>query len=463
MSETLNLSAKYKAFMRHNAPVEFLEGTTAAGKTTVGIVKFMLKVADSPKKLHIISGLDLGTIEKNIINKDLGIMDIFGEMVKYRGSGGGEHSLPHIAFEVGEETKVIYVLGYDNKARWKKALGGQYGCLYIDEINIADMEYVREVSMRADYMMATLNPDDPELEIYKEYINHSRPLPQYIDETPQEILDELKEEPKAGWVHWFFSFDHNLGLTEEKKQQIIGTVPKGTKLHKNKILGLRGRSEGLIFSNFRYESNVISEQEAREHSYIQFSCGIDTSYSTKSSDTVSFVFQGITSKGKLVILEEKVMNNLKSKKPFSPSDVALEAFNFMDYATNKWGLARMVYVDNADQGTIMELNKLKRKRQTVYNFVNSDKSVKIVDRINLMLGWLNSDGKEPHYLIVDTCNTHIHEMNTYSWNGDVPEDRNDHTINASQYGWIPHRTKIGYEVVQPNVNQKIKTMKKLFG
>ena len=174
-SEHLILSPKYKAFLKHNALVEFLEGTTYAGKTTVGIVKFMLKVAQSPKKLHILSGLDLGTIEKNIINKDLGIIDIFGALVQYNANGKGQHSLPHLSYQ----NKIIYVLGYDNKSRWKKILGGQYGCLYIDEINIADMEYVREVSMRCDYLLATLNPDDPSLPIYEEYINHSRPLPQY--------------------------------------------------------------------------------------------------------------------------------------------------------------------------------------------------------------------------------------------------------------------------------------------
>ena len=41
-TERLVLSDKYKAFLRCEAPVEFLEGTTAAGKTTVGLFKFML-------------------------------------------------------------------------------------------------------------------------------------------------------------------------------------------------------------------------------------------------------------------------------------------------------------------------------------------------------------------------------------------------------------------------------------
>ena len=63
----LLLSEKYKAFLRCTAPVEFLEGTTAAGKTTVGLFKFILRCAASPKRLHVLAGLDQGTIEKNII------------------------------------------------------------------------------------------------------------------------------------------------------------------------------------------------------------------------------------------------------------------------------------------------------------------------------------------------------------------------------------------------------------
>ena len=62
MSEVL-LSKKFRDFLRCSAPVEFLEGTTYAGKTTVGIMKFMFRVAASPKKIHIVSGLDTGTIE----------------------------------------------------------------------------------------------------------------------------------------------------------------------------------------------------------------------------------------------------------------------------------------------------------------------------------------------------------------------------------------------------------------
>ena len=70
--------------------------------------------------------------------------------------------MPHILFHTSGGDKIIFVVGYGNKRKWKDALGGQYGCLYIDEINTADIEFVRESAMRSDYLMATLNPDDPE-------------------------------------------------------------------------------------------------------------------------------------------------------------------------------------------------------------------------------------------------------------------------------------------------------------
>lgn len=448
MSENLILSPKYKDFLKYKAPAEFLEGTTAAGKTTVGIVKFMFKVADSVKKNHIISGLDTGTIEKNIINKDLGILDVFGELVEYNPSGKGEYSMPHLIYRTPNGDKVVYILGYDNKARWKKALGGQYGCLYIDEINIADMEYIREASMRCDYLMATLNPDDPSLPVYEEYINHARPTDRYANDAPPDLLNMLNAEPKSGWVWWYFSFDHNAGLPQAKKEQIISMVPPGTKLYKNKILGLRGRATGLVFSNFDRSRHIVNRNQLLQAAFdkkirfVQFSAGLDTAYSSKSPDTISMIFQGITQERKLIVLDERVYNNANMSNPIAPSDTVRNFIDFLECNREVWGFARQVYIDSADQATITELKKYKRQNPCLYNFNGAWKKTKIIDRINMQLGWLHTGD----YLVCDTCRVHISELESYSWAQDKdnePEDRNDHTINASQYGFLPYVKMIG--------------------
>ncbi len=444
-TERLVLSEKYKAFLKCQTPVEFLEGTTAAGKTTVGIFKFMLKVAESPKKLHILAADDTGAAEKNIIQKDLGILDDFGVLVEYKGNGSGEYKMPHILFHTSGGDKIIFVVGYGNKRKWKDALGGQYGCLYIDEINTADIDFVREASMRCDYLMATLNPDDPSLDVYKEYINCSRPLPEWADSTPQEIKDELIEEPKPGWVHWFFSFDDNAGLPETKKQQIIQNTPKGTKIYKNKIEGLRGKATGLVFPNFG-AGHIITAAQARQYSFRKFTCGLDTSYSAKSPDTIAMLFQGITTDRILITLAEKVYSNKDLDQPLAPSDTALKFVEFLERCRIDWGFARDTFIDCADAATITELRKYKRLHGCIYNFVGSYKKITILDRIKLQLGWI----QQGCYKVVDTCPEHIREMGLYSWDEtkDIPEDGHDHTINAQQYGWIPYRNQIGFEEVK---------------
>lgn len=446
--ERLLLSEKYKAFIRCDAPVEFLEGTTAAGKTTVGLFKFMLKVAESSKKLHILAAKDTGTAEKNIINKDLGIIDDFGQLVEYHGNGTKDDKIPHLLYHTSKGDKVIYVLGYGDKQKWQKALGGQYGCLYIDEINTADIDFVRESAMRCDYLMATLNPDDPALPIYKEYINCSRPLPEWEQETPKEIKDELKEEPKPNWVHWFFSFVHNLGLPKEKLDKIIANTPKGTKIWKNKIEGLRGKATGLVFSNFDRKRHVKTKAWLKQQlkdgkiKIKTITAGLDTSYSSESEDTIAMIYQIITEDRRVITVDEKIYSNADLTIPLAPSDTVRNFVDFLETNRKEFGFARDVFIDSADQATITELNKHKRLHGSAHNFIPAYKKTTIIDRILLQISWLQQDA----YLVLDHCVSHISELERYSWKEDKnnePEDRNDHTINASQYAWLPYKMQIG--------------------
>ncbi|MGN0298542.1 MAG: terminase, partial [Lachnospiraceae bacterium] len=412
---------------------------------TVGLFKFMLKVAESPKKLHIIAAKDTGTAEKNIINKDLGIMDDFGALVEYNGNGSKSDKIPHILFHTNSGDKIIYVFGYGDKTKWQKALGGQYGCLYIDEINTADIDFVREAAMRCDYLMATLNPDDPTLPVYQEYINCSRPLPEWKQETPKEILDELNEEPKPGWVHWFFSFNHNWGLPKKKIEQIIRNTPKGTKIWKNKIEGLRGKATGLIFPNFSRQRHIKNELWIRANcEFIRFTAGLDTAYSVKSPDTIAMTFEGITKDRRLIVLRSKIYNNATLETPLAPSDTAVKFVEFLEQCRKDWGFVKNVFVDSADQATITECRKYKRLHpDCLYIFNDAYKKMEIIDRIKLQLGWLDQE----RYLVAEGNADHVRELESYSWqeDKDAPEDKNDHTINASQYGWIPYRNLIGFE------------------
>lgn len=429
------------------------DGTTASGKTTVGAgVKFMRMVSQSPKKLHVIAAKTTGKAEETIIQQDNGILDLHRNAV-YCGNGDKDYKLPHIKFE----GKVIYILGYSSRDKWEMVLGAQFGCVYIDEINTADIEFIRELSTRNDYMLATLNPDDPSLPVYKEFVNRSRPFKKYAKDVPPEIMAELIEEPVPNWRYWFFSFSDNLSLTPEQIEKKKASAPKGTKLYKNKILGLRGRATGLVFSNFDRKIHVKSKEWAkqflnkdrrkndrRKEHFIIFTSGLDTAYSQKSPDTIAMTFFGITNRGNCIQLDEKEYNNAKLKTPLAPSDVAINYIEFLKRNQAEWGLARNVFIDNADQATITELNKYKRKNGCVFTFNNAYKKTTIIDRINMLLGWF----AKGHYFILEHCTSTIQEYELYSWLEDkdnTPEDGNDHFINSSQYGWLPYKDKIGCE------------------
>nr|DAJ63181.1 MAG TPA: large terminase [Caudoviricetes sp.] len=452
MSDEFKLSPKYKDFLKHKAPVEVLEGTTAAGKTTVGITKFMLMVAKSKKKMHVIAAKTTGVAEKNIIQKEYGILDVFGDLVRYNGNGDKDNKIPHIRYITPNGEKIIYILGYDNVEKWKMALGSQFGCVLIDEANTASIDFIREICTRNDYMMMTLNPDDPNLPVYSEFINCARPLEKYKKDVPGEIIEQLTSESKKGWTYWFFDFYDNASLSEEDIEKKKLSAPKGTKLYKNKILGLRGRATGLIFCNFDRTRNLTNKAAIKKQiqdkkiKFVQFTAGLDTSYSSQSNDTIAMTFMGITADKKLFYLSEETYNNKDNKeKPLAPSDTAVKFVEFLERNRKEWGFARDVFVDSADQATITELKKLKRQKPNLYNFINSYKKVEILDRINFLLSWMGSDETEVFYYVVDTCKEHIRELESYSWkeDKDEPEDANDHTINSSQYAWIPFRKMIG--------------------
>lgn len=439
MRSDFPLSQKYIDFVNtvHGVRADFLEGTTASGKTTVAAgVKFMRMVSLSKKKIHVIASKTVGKAEESIINKDFGILDIHSDC-EYCGNGDKDNKIPHLKFE----DKIIYVLGYDTRDKWEMVLGAQFGCVFIDEINTADIEFVREISSRNDYLCATLNPDNPKLPIYKEFVNRSRPYKKYADDVPESIMKELKEEPAPFWRYWFFSFYDNLSLSEEEIQQKKDSVPKGTKNYKNKILGLRGRATGIIFGEFG-KKHIISADEAHKMKFVQFSIGVDTAYSQKSADTISICLVGITNDRKLVYLDERVYNNRDMAQVIAPSDTVKNIIDFAERSREKWGFARNIFIDSADAATLTEAAKYCRENYCIYSFNPAYKKTKIIDRINLQAGWIHNS----EYFVVSTCKEHITELETYSWQEEkdsTPEDANDHTINAGQYAWLPYVDKIG--------------------
>lgn len=219
----------------------------------------------------------------------------------------------------------------------------------------------------------------------------------------------------------------------------MAAAPKGTKLYKNKILGLRGRATGLVFD--LQKRNILTAEQAKAFNYVYFSAGLDTAYSQSSPDTIAFTFVGITADRKCVTLDEEVYNNRDRQVPLTPSDIPKIFTVFLEKNRRTWGFARDVYIDSADQATILECQKFGRLTGSIYNFIPAFKKTKIIDRIHLQSAWLAAGD----FYVLEHCKEYAGELNIYSWKEDKaePEDGNDHLINSCQYAWLPYRDKIG--------------------
>ena len=134
----------------------------------------------------------------------------------------------------------------------------------------------------------------------------------------------------------------------------------------------------------------------------------------------------------ILVLDEKVYNNAELNIPLAPSDTVKNLIDFLNRNKEEWGLARNVFLDNADQATMQEWNKYKRRNGCIYVLNDAWKGMQIIDRINAQLGWMAFDenaGIEPCFYVLDTCTNYIHEMEIYSWNEEkdnTPEDGHDH-------------------------------------
>ncbi len=180
-----------------------------------------------------------------------------------------------------------------------------------------------------------------------------------------------------------------------------------------------------------------------------FTAGLDTAYSSNSPDTIAMTFVGITDKKECILLDERVYNNRDLENKVAPSDTIKNLIDFLERNRKEFGFARNVFIDNADAGTITEAQKYKRNNPCLYSFNGAYKKMKIIDRINLQLGWFHT----MNFLVVDECKEYIQELETYSWKADKdnePEDRSDHLINSCQYAWLPYVMKIGVQEYVPD-------------
>lgn len=246
--------------IKYDPQLLVFEGTIRSSKTVTAIEIFALKCLNSSDKTHLISAKDNDSINNNILHSNgFGLLDKWGKYFSLVKDRIGSY---YIKFKnANYEDAKILLAGYSNTSSWKKILGGTIGNIFVDEVNIASETFIDECFARqtnADkpFMIWTLNGDNPDHYVYRKYINRCKPLLS----VPNSILKEMNEVPnEKGWYYYHWMMEDNPSMTPEKIDRAKAIYPINSYPYKVKILGERGRAEGVIFAEYLDDSFINND------------------------------------------------------------------------------------------------------------------------------------------------------------------------------------------------------------
>lgn len=262
------------------------EGTARSSKTAIAIQTTYYGIFDSPEKRHLIGARDLDAIRNNILKADtVGLLETHPDVEMIRDSIGGNF----LRLKTPKGIKEIILVSYSDKSSWKKILGGSFGIVYLDEVNIADPNFVRETFARqlnADNPLTimTTNGDNPDHFIYQEYYNYCKVLFGAPSSTLA-FIDEFQAKnggARNGWYYCHFKMSDNPSMTPEKiASSNIYTI--GSYYYTTKILGERGISGDTIFGEYMTQDLLVDAYDTKKFSYKRYTIAADIG-STRASN-----------------------------------------------------------------------------------------------------------------------------------------------------------------------------------
>jgi hypothetical protein len=248
------LHNKHKSVLKDRNRVIFLEGVTGSSKSFIAGLSFYFRVfnTEKSKSQFVIAATSTTVAEKMFIDNPSSFVNIFKQVCEYKKQGTGGS---RIEIQTPTGLKIIYLVGYDNKARYKQILGLNVHGFLIEEVHVAGDEFIQESFTRLyrdnGFMYLTGNAGLPDQIVYKNYLNKARPLTDYAHEVPAETWNELNSaEQDETFSYYFFRFDDNPLMTQEQIDEMYKIHPVGSFEYNSKIIAVRGFTEGLLYAPF---------------------------------------------------------------------------------------------------------------------------------------------------------------------------------------------------------------------
>lgn len=325
------------------------EGTIRSAKTVTAIEAFFWRVYYSDAQRHMVASLDFETLNNNIL-----IADGFGLLTKFKQYCSelkkDKIGAYYIELNSGQYgIKKISLCAYGNKAKWKKVLGGSIECIFIDEANIADPQFVqecysRQTSFEYPFTLYTLNGDVPTAPIY-EHINCSR----IVGKCPASIRADIEraEKRKKGYFYTHWKMSDNPIMTSAKIAAAMELYPAGSYYYTIKILGERGTPGVLIYVDYMDESRLLQKVDVGK--YHSFTIGMDVG-ATRAQNSLIFTGFLYDFRGAAFI----------DKKTFQQVGYKEKTKNLIDFTqkcirTVGRGSVENVIIDSAEQNYIEDL------------------------------------------------------------------------------------------------------------
>lgn len=370
-----NFSQKHKDYIKRSANCMYniAEGAIRAGKTVDNVFAFAYELKTTKDKLHLATGSTVANAKLNI-----GDANGFGLEYIFRGQcRWGKYKDNDALFVRGPSTRgkqrIIIFAGGAKADSFKKIRGNSYGMWIATEINLHHDNTIKEAFNRTAAASKRkffwdLNPDNPNAEIYTEYI------------------DKYERKAKSGkllggYNYQHFTIDDNINISEQRRAEIKSQYDVTSIWYKRDILGQRCIAEGLIYRIFAENYKMYAWTDALPRN-LNIIIGVDFGGNNSAH---SFTATGITPdfKNVIVLTSERISCRKDDGSDIDPDQLGLLFCDFCKRVINVCGNISRVYCDSAEQVLIAGLRTAARKQGLSWLSIQNSLKDEINNRINL--------------------------------------------------------------------------------
>ena len=316
MASNIRFSPKQLETIRRpfvDSSLEVLEGSPRSGKTTAGAFRYARYLIEAEDENHLILAFSQEQAYKLLIESDgMGLLHIFNGCAWLKDDENGKHLL----IKTPKGYRRVYYKGGGDSSSYKSFQGMSLGSVYFCEIDLITMPTIQEAFRRTfaskkRVHFADLNPPSPQ----------------------HPVIKEVFEVQNTIWNHW--TMDDNPILTEERKQELYAILSKNPFLLQRDWFGNRCIPQGVIYSMFSHQENLlpaIPEDEEPIEMFFSGDGGI--------KDATSIICWIVTRKGNQFYLNNVNEYYYSGRDTGFTKALSIQAKeianDFMTYCMNQW-------------------------------------------------------------------------------------------------------------------------------